>query len=393
MAFGIVVAFARVGTSVNFIVTPKLADSGVPTAVWTSTGMTALSFTLGLCAAFIDWRGEGRRKSRNDGIKAAQDAEAGLLEQPESNGALQQEQEEAPEPEEIKLSDIKKFPLASWILFFMCLLMYVAIMTFYSVASDILQNTGNKYSSRTASTFLSIPNFMAIPFCPIFGTVQDKYGRALNFIALVFIGLIGGHVVFMLMAYDVIDIPPPVVMVWIGLCYSLGSSMIWPVLARVIDPRMLATGYGTMTSVQNCGLALFPLAIGVIQDSDGIEGTTEQYTIPIFIFIGCAVIGFLLTLWLLAVDRIRHAGRMNAPASNQTFQKELTPEEILNLESDSITAGDATGDLDVGLVSAEVPIQRLSFSAAFDDEEEEALNLEKAGSLSVSYERRKAFGL
>lgn len=36
LAFGLVVSFARIGSSVNFVVTPKLAnmDNGVPLSVW-----------------------------------------------------------------------------------------------------------------------------------------------------------------------------------------------------------------------------------------------------------------------------------------------------------------------------------------------------------------------
>lgn len=337
LAFGIVVAFARVGTSVNFALSPTLADSGIMTAVWTSAGMTAFSFLLGLCAAGLDIKGKARHEQREFQKKTPAEQDqieaAALLEAAPGNGQVQEDSQGVESAEgKPRLSEIKEFPLSAWTLFFVCLLMYVAIMTFYSVASDILQNVGtNPLSEKTAGVYLSIPNFMAIIFCPLFGRLQDTYGRALNLIALVFVGLIVGHVAFVLLAYEAINIPPPVVMAWIGLCYSLGSSQIWPVLARIIDPRMLGTGYGAMTSVQNSGLALFPLLIGVIQDDSSIKGTTLQYTIPIFIFIGCALVGLLLTFWLISLDRRRHGGVMNAPAVGAN--QKLVDGKVVDIDS------------------------------------------------------------
>jgi hypothetical protein len=49
-----------------------------------------------------------------------------------------------------------------------------------------------------------------------------------------------------------------------GFGYSMYASAIWPTLPFVIKAEMLGTGYGTMTAVQNAGLAIFPSIIGVL---------------------------------------------------------------------------------------------------------------------------------
>jgi len=44
LALGLVVAFSRIGSSVNFAVTPIFAQIGVPMSVWFGTGMCLVSF-------------------------------------------------------------------------------------------------------------------------------------------------------------------------------------------------------------------------------------------------------------------------------------------------------------------------------------------------------------
>jgi hypothetical protein len=41
-----------------------------------------------------------------------------------------------------------------------------------------------------------------------------------------------------------------------------------------------------------------------LQDSDSISGTKLQYTLPIFIFIGCAGVSILLTFILIGISYI-----------------------------------------------------------------------------------------
>lgn len=57
LAFGLVVAFSRIGTSVNFVVSPKLANSaeGVPLTVWVAMGMCVLSFIACCLASLCDY--------------------------------------------------------------------------------------------------------------------------------------------------------------------------------------------------------------------------------------------------------------------------------------------------------------------------------------------------
>lgn len=64
LAFSIVLCFSRLGSSVNFIVTPMLADSGVPASIWVGAVMCLLSFIACLVLTALDVKGNSRVKVR-----------------------------------------------------------------------------------------------------------------------------------------------------------------------------------------------------------------------------------------------------------------------------------------------------------------------------------------
>jgi MFS family permease len=61
-------------------------------------------------------------------------------------------------------------------------------------------------------------------------------------------------------------INPIIPMALLGIAFSLIPAAMWPGVAKIIDQNKLGTAYGFMFSVQNFGLWLFPILIGVILD-------------------------------------------------------------------------------------------------------------------------------
>jgi len=213
------------------------------------------------------------------------------------------------------------------------------VLTFYTVASDIMQKTGNKYADATASMFIAIPNFLSIGFSPLFGRLVDQKGSALTFCLIASIMMIVAHVLFLILAYEWVLFSPAPVMVWLGLSYSLGAASLWPTLGCIVDKKVLGTAYGCMTAVQNLGLAVFPMIIGFLQEANGINGTKLQYTLPILIFIGCEVTAGLLTLVLIGVDKAKHGGVMNASAEQRENMKLNIVETIVDPPVDVVWDG------------------------------------------------------
>jgi len=288
--FGLVLAMARVGSAINFAVTPIFADTGVPFSTWAGTVMCLFSFVCCLYLVFFDWYGESRQKPRST--------------------------------EEVSLTFIRYFPLQAWLIFLICVFFYISVLTFYTVASSIMQNTGNHWPPNTATLFLFIPNLVAIPAAPFFGFLIDKKGRSLMWLIVACLMQVAAHIVFLLLSLEVFILHPAIVMVWIGFGYSIFAAAIWPLLPFVIKGNMLGTGYGTMTAIQNCGLALGPQIIGAIQTTSGVENTKWEYILPLFIFIACAGIAFVFTLLLITADRVRTGGILNSVGEKKQRHKE-----------------------------------------------------------------------
>lgn len=67
------------------------------------------------------------------------------------------------------------------------------------------------------------------------------------------------------MAMDVFFIHPIILMVWVGLGYSIIAATVWSVLPFIIPEKLLGTGFGMMTSIQNLGMAVAPQIVGLLQ--------------------------------------------------------------------------------------------------------------------------------
>jgi len=205
------------------------------------------------------------------------------------------------------------------------------VLTFYTVASVILHEVAG-YDKITASNFIAIPNFVAIFASPTFGYIIDKTGRTLIFCGIAGIMQVLAHLAVLGIALKWIPSSPdsfalPVcIMLWIGVGYSMYAASIWPILPFIIKEDMLGTGYGTMTSVQNLGLAVFPQIVGYILKH--VVGP-NKFIGPIFIFIGCAGLSVALTVMLFIIDKARTGGVLNATGEvKQEHKKRLNNPEM-----------------------------------------------------------------
>jgi MFS family permease len=147
----------------------------------------------------------------------------------------------------------------------------------------------------------------AIIAVPTFGILIDKKGRALYFICVASVMTMVTQIMFLLLNLNIINISPVAIMIWQGLSYSLGAASIWPILSFIIDPKLLATGYGCMTAIQNTGQAIAPLVVSLF----------TTYTADIIFFQSVSLTTLIFTLILIYVD-YRNGGRLNATSSERT---------------------------------------------------------------------------
>jgi len=104
---------------------------------------------------------------------------------------------------------------------------------------------------------------------------------------------------------------------------------------------MISTGYGTMTAVQNLGLASFPLIISSIQGSPGIDNTRNKYGVPIIIFIACVAIAAIFAIWLRFAD-LANGGKLNASAEEREKMKQAEEREAEAIEAAAVPPTEET---------------------------------------------------
>jgi MFS family permease len=86
----------------------------------------------------------------------------------------------------------------------------------------------------------------------------------------------------------------------------------WPAVSKIIVQKRLGTAYGIMFSVQNFGLWLFPILIGIILDKTNpgvtaamVEAGTAKYnyTYPILMLAIIGIVGIVFALLLKHEDK------------------------------------------------------------------------------------------
>ncbi|XP_059159545.1 major facilitator superfamily domain-containing protein 1-like [Physella acuta] len=143
------------------------------------------------------------------------------------------------EPDEkIKLKDILKIPMTTWIMTFICVTFYVGVLPFTSLG---LMFFTLKFglTPTTASTVNSLVYIIPAVACPFLGFCIDKTGKNIFWVIS---GILLALVSHMMLAFTFVN--PYIPMVVLGLSYSVLASAIWPLVAFVVPRKQLGTAYG-----------------------------------------------------------------------------------------------------------------------------------------------------
>jgi MFS family permease len=170
-AFGIVLSFSRIGSAVNFDISPAVVEhfnqmrGGTQGLVWAMyVGNMFCVFSLMCCLAlnFLDYRAEQTRLDTDSVASAAS---------------------EEGEEEPVKMSDCLAFPLTVWLVFLVTITFYAAVFVFLQ---NGVQFVHQRYllTEKNSSFLMSVPYTVAAIACPVFGALVDKTGRALLWILL-----------------------------------------------------------------------------------------------------------------------------------------------------------------------------------------------------------------
>ncbi|XP_025191928.1 major facilitator superfamily domain-containing protein 1-like [Melanaphis sacchari] len=290
MVFGFQISFARVGSTVNFIVMEPLyryvkKQISVPNYQSLSIVLLVASLTciLSLVSALLlAWQDKRAEKLLHR--KALETTEV------------------------VRMSDVWYFPKVFWLVTFIIVFYYTSIFPFVALGKVFFEKKYN-FSPDSANLINGIIYIISSICAPALGLVIDKTGRNLFWVFLSILGTLVSH---MFLAFTFVN--PYIAMFTMGLSYSMLASALWPLIAMVIPEHQMGTAYGIAQSVENLGLAVVALLSGIIVDSDG------YYMVELFF---CLLLStaLLLTAILWTCDS-RNKGILNM-SINQRNKIEL----------------------------------------------------------------------
>lgn len=210
--------------------------------------------------------------------------------------------------EDFHISDLGKIFRSKmfWLVALMCVLYYSAIFPFQRYAPNFLEVTLSIDAGKAAKLFSCFP-ILAMCLTPLLGIFLDHKGKGASMLILGALIMIACHLSFAfllpLFPYEWLAVT---LIVILGVSFSLVPAALWPSVPKIIDEKILGSAYCLIFWVQNIGLCLVPLLIGVVLDSTG------GYFYPMLIFSSFGVLAFIIG-FLLKLENKRKGYGLEDP--------------------------------------------------------------------------------
>lgn len=206
--------------------------------------------------------------------------------------------------EEFKVSDLGRIFSSKmfWIVALLCVLYYSAIFPFQRYATNYLEVTLHIENEAAADLFRWFP-ILAMILTPVLGSFLDHKGKGATMLMLGSLIMIACHLSFALL----LPIYPSkwfalLIIVVLGVSFSLVPAALWPSVPKIIDPVILGSAYSLIFWIQNIGLCFVPLIIGMTLKATG------GYLVPMLIFASLGVFALILSFALKAFDKKKGFG-------------------------------------------------------------------------------------
>lgn len=227
----------------------------------------------------------------------------------ELSASGQVESQEAGEDEEFHLSDLGKIFSSKmfWLVALLCVLYYSGIFPFQRYAPDYIQETLIGVDDEMASRLFSVFPILAMVLTPFLGAFLDYkgYGATMLIVGAVIMTCCHLGFAFLLPAVPQVWLAVTLILV-LGLSFSLVPAALWPSVPKIIDNNILGSAYCLIFWIQNIGLCLVPLLIGVTLDATG------GYFVPMLIFSSFGGLAILFAVLLKALDA-KHKYGLESP--------------------------------------------------------------------------------
>ena len=186
-----------------------------------------------------------------------------------------------------------------WLITLFCVLFYSAVSPFLKFSTKLMVM---KYGvdADLAGLFSSIAPFGTILLTPLFGYVYDRYGRGVTLIIIGSLLLSAVHFGFSLPFHN--STIAILLMVTLGVGYSLAPAALWPCVPKIIPMKCLGTAYSMIFFIQNFWRAIIPILVGHANEQDA------TYTTSMLIFGFTALGAAIVAVAMLMVDRYKGYG-------------------------------------------------------------------------------------
>ncbi len=289
LAMGLEMACARIGTGLAIGITPLLSR-----AFGNSISMPVLMGLLLLCIGLLSFIVFVVMDRRRDAM-------------------LAEEAQEAESEEPFRFSDIFSIIKIKgfWYIAILCVLFYSAVFPFLKYAPSLMINKFD-ISMKLSGLIPSILPFGTILLTPFFGNLYDRKGHGASIMLIGAVMLVFIHAMFSIPALDYWLIAL-VLMILLGIAFSLVPSAMWPSVPKIIPENKLGTAYALIFWIQNWGLMGVPYLIGRVLDKYCVTGSldgkpTYDYTLPMLIFMCFGILSIVFALLLRREDKVKHFG-------------------------------------------------------------------------------------
>ncbi len=151
---------------------------------------------------------------------------------------------------------------AFWYIAILCVLFYGAVFPFLFYAPDFIINKYHVAPDLAGFIPMLLP-IGTIVLTPLFGSIYDKKGKGATIMIIGSVMLLAVHS-FLAIPFLNNWIIAAILISILGIAFSLVPSAMWPSVPKIIPERQLGTAYAVIFYIQNIGLWLIPLILGIV---------------------------------------------------------------------------------------------------------------------------------
>jgi MFS family permease len=220
----------------------------------------------------------------------------------------------APATDRLDWRALYRFSASYWYIVALCVVFYSTVFPFRSFAIDYFQQA-HGLDRQTAGMLSSLLPFAAIFATPLFGLLVDRVGKRSLFMAVGSLAMLplylavtylpaGPGVVLPFTGGSAVPLTLLVVIVTLGLVFSLIPAVMWPSVAYIVEQRRLGSAYALMTFCQQIGWAIVPIVVGSLNDWAGAGPENPAgYAPGMWFYTALASLGLVFSFLLWRTER------------------------------------------------------------------------------------------